>query len=318
LKQPTEIRPVWESADCHLCGPTGSSQLFTTTVSGAAGVRSVSLVRCKTCGLVFLNPRPTEAAIESFYEEDYAPHRAVSEAGAMTESLQRSAFRVDASAPARFLTTPLRWFLNTLGTRPLLHGRRGDRLIDVGCASGRHLLLYHRLGWDVLGLEADAGCCGLIRDELRLPVLEGSWSEAHIEPGQHNAVMFWHVLEHLHDPRAALEKAFRALKPGGVIQIAAPTCDGAGFSTFGEHWAALEVPKHLYFFSGVVLRKLLEEAGFIDVRVRPLWRESLIVWKRSAEKERAETGAGPSSFALVPLFRKGPDVLLAEAVRPSS
>jgi len=311
-------RIEWESTYCCLCGADSGRPVLSTVLGPEDDAREVSIIRCTGCGLVYLNPRPSPASISHFYRGNYGPHRAVPRPSGFAWALQRLAFRVDTSPARRTLSRPLRWFLNTLGTRPLLHGRPGDGLIDVGCASGRHLYLYHRLGWDVLGIESDQECCALIRRLLGLPVVEGSWVEAETKVEAYNAVIFWHVLEHIHDPRAALEKAFRSLAPGGLVQIAVPTCDGAGFPAFRECWAALEFPRHLFFFSESTLRRLLDQTSFTGIRIRPLWRESLVAWKRSAEKERAETGNGHGFFALVPPFRKGPDILLAEAVRPLS
>lgn len=305
----------WEHVTCNLCGYDTGSIIFATVIENHGLPHKVQLIRCAGCGLVYLSPRPTRQAIRRYYEREYGPHHAPVRLAGISWKLQKAAFRTDASPLLLKLTAVIRWVINTFGTRPLLLGRLGHRLIDVGCATGHHLSLYHQLGWDVQGVESDAACCSRIRGHLQLPVIEGSWEEAEIKPGQAEAVIFWHVLEHLHNPREGLRKGFDALAPSGTVQIAAPTCDGFGFKTFQENWAALELPRHLFFFSRNTLHRILEETGFTQVRVRTLLRESLLVWKRSGDYPQSGT---KRQFirALGAFLRSGGDVLLAEAKKP--
>jgi 2-polyprenyl-3-methyl-5-hydroxy-6-metoxy-1,4-benzoquinol methylase len=306
-------KPDWEFVECNLCGNESGTIVFETQIIDGGESHRAKLIECKACDLVYLNPRPTGDTISRFYQENYEPHRVSTVARGLTWRVQRAAFRVDAAPWRRRLTALLRFTINTLGTRPLLLGNPGDRLIDVGCATGRHLLLYHDLGWDIQGVESDPKCCSMIRETLQLPVIEGSWFDAETEAGSVQAIIFWHVLEHLHDPRAALRKAFATLAPGGTLQLSVPTCDGVGFTTFRESWAALELPRHLFFFSRSALRRLLEEVGFTDIRTRTLWRESFLVWKRSRQNKKQRVGPVDLLRRLCP----GGDVLLTEARKPN-
>jgi 2-polyprenyl-3-methyl-5-hydroxy-6-metoxy-1,4-benzoquinol methylase len=75
-----------------------------------------------------------------------------------------------------------------------------------------------------------------------------------------------HVLEHLHDPSAALAKCRRALAPGGHLWIATPNLESAGHELFGRDRLHLDPPRHLVLFARDTLDRLLTRCGFLPVR----------------------------------------------------
>ncbi|MBW2007681.1 MAG: hypothetical protein DRH20_04705 [Deltaproteobacteria bacterium] len=93
----------------------------------------------------------------------------------------------------------------------LLHPRPGQRVLDVGCGSGNHLLILNRLGLDITGLDASptmirrAGERLGQRCELRL----GRAEDLPFEDNAFDVVIMIHTLEFLADPVAALREAGR-------------------------------------------------------------------------------------------------------------
>jgi len=53
-----------EAVPCPLCASSDYGPAFVRTDRG-------QVVRCLNCGLLFLNPRPNEAAIRAFYNGSY-------------------------------------------------------------------------------------------------------------------------------------------------------------------------------------------------------------------------------------------------------
>src|SRR5229473_4625605 len=60
---------VWEKTPCPLCGQADEELLMATTLE--TGKADLRVVRCKACGLAYLNPRPDQDSIARFYPEDY-------------------------------------------------------------------------------------------------------------------------------------------------------------------------------------------------------------------------------------------------------
>jgi len=81
------------------------------------------------------------------------------------------------------------------------------------------------------------------------------------------AVVFWHSLEHLPEPGAALEKAVSLLSSGGTLIVAVPNSDSFQASAFGDRWFALDLPRHLVHLTSDALLDRMQALGLRVERV---------------------------------------------------
>jgi 2-polyprenyl-3-methyl-5-hydroxy-6-metoxy-1,4-benzoquinol methylase len=149
-------------------------------------------------------------------------------------------------------------------------GRRPGRLLDVGCAYGFFLEEARRQGWRAEGIDLSAGA--IAHAESRgLDARVASLESAEFEAESFDAVTMFYVLEHLLDPRAALEKVHRWLRPGGVLLLRIPhtaplvRC----LDALGIRNELFDPPHHLGDFDPRGLRRVLEQSGFSGVRTFP-------------------------------------------------
>lgn len=82
-----------------------------------------------------------------------------------------------------------------------------------------------------------------------------------------DVVSFWHVLEHLRDPKKFLFAARGNLKKKGELIIAIPNIDSFEFMFFRRDWFHLEPSLHLWHFSPKSLKIFLNKCGFKIVRI---------------------------------------------------
>jgi sterol 3beta-glucosyltransferase len=282
---------------CVLCGARGVPlyRHVRDRLHGAPGVWSV--VRCPApgCGLLWLDPVPTEEDLGKAYRTYYT-HRGESpprlqHVEAWLAGLRR-AYLGSRLGYGQLLPSRRRRFAAVLAAgliRAVPGGRdamvdtachlhapaAGARLLEVGFGSGRQLARMRDLGWEVSGVDVDPVVVAAAR-ERGLDVREGHLAAQRFPAGRFDAVYLSHVIEHVHDPVALLGECARVLKPAGTLVAITPNVDSRGHRRFGEAWFGLDPPRHLVLFSPAALREAALRAGFADADVRSSARIAFI------------------------------------------
>jgi 2-polyprenyl-3-methyl-5-hydroxy-6-metoxy-1,4-benzoquinol methylase len=244
------------------------------------------LRRCEACGLVRTHPRPAD--IDRFYPGGY--YGAGERYGPLATALLA---RVHAARAARL-------------TR--LHGGPG-RVLDLGCGPGLLLDALRRRGWSAVGIERSAAAAAFARDRLGLDVRVGEWQDSGVREGEIDAVILWHVLEHLASPGECLQWAVDRLKPGGVALLAAPDLGSPEARWAGEKWFHLDVPRHLTHFTRATLAALAARSRLEIVATSSFAPE----YDLFSFVQSTLNAAGLAPNALYNFVRKGDARVLASA-----
>lgn len=115
----------------------------------------------------------------------------------------------------------------------LLELTAGDRLLDVGCGIGRHVLEMshlpgHHVGidWSRKDLQKAAHWFRLMQSEGKARgwahFIEGDATRLPFPDEYFDRVICAEVLEHVSDDRVVLAELVRVLRPGGVLAISVP------------------------------------------------------------------------------------------------
>ena len=200
----------------------------------------LEFAECRSCGLAF---RPPAGDIGAHYEDPagYEADRIEEYAGAGFQS-QRRAGRVRARWLRGFAPPP-------------------GRLLDVGTAGGAFLLEARDAGWSVAGIEPMPGAAESARSR-GLDVQTGIVESASLPAGRFDAVTMWHVLEHIPEPLATLERLRESLAAGGVLAVEVPNGGSVMARREGADWRPAEPDVHVSQFTRAALGRLLERAGF--------------------------------------------------------
>jgi len=167
----------------------------------------------------------------------------------------------------------------TLGQKLKLveaHVSRGT-LLDYGCGTGMFLNAAAADGWKAFGIEPDAGARKLAQEGGNSIAATLKDFSAQNPSFRANAITLWHVLEHVPDLSKTISFLKAALDPGGVLIIAVPNLNSNDAAYYGEHWAAYDVPRHLYHFNKGSLEDLLNRNGFALTETRPMKFDSFYV-----------------------------------------
>ena len=220
------------SIPCNLCGGRDVDTLSTKSRSG----KSLRTVICRSCGLVWSDPRPHDA--RQFYEHDYRLSYKNT-----YQPKPKHVLRAGKVALTRFEKI-----------RGLLLNRKA--VLDVGTGGGEFAYLLQSLGHRVNGIEPNRGYAEYSQQEYDLTVQIGFVQDAVFPPESFDVITIWHVLEHTEDPGSVLARLRSWLKPDGILVVEVPnveaTCQ-APQSTFHE--------AHLYNFNVVALRRLGRKQG---------------------------------------------------------
>jgi 2-polyprenyl-3-methyl-5-hydroxy-6-metoxy-1,4-benzoquinol methylase len=266
-----------ETVPCACCG-SASHEVYLRGVKELYNGLDAwfDVVRCLDCGHCFTNPRPTRETIGCFYPDSaryYQPRVQRTEKARETRSALRR------SILANHFKYNFRKFPQVIDFLPFILLRRRfllahlprfvpqGRLLDVGCAWGGYLLRMRHLGWEVCGIELNAAAADYARDTLGLDVHAGSFADLSYPDASFDVIHLSMVLEHLHDPAAALSSIRRMLRPGGQLILSVPDISGVEARFFREKAYTLQVPQHLHHFTPESIRRLLQRAGFRVERI---------------------------------------------------
>ncbi len=244
-----------EARICLVCGQTEFTDLFTARDHLVSGEIFV-IRRCNACSFTFTAEPPAEKEIGRYYlSEDYISHS--DKRQTFTERLYHLARRYMLGRKQKLVTG-------------VTH-RDSGTLLDIGSGTGYFASFMQQKGWKVTGIELNEqarnysvtrfGIKALAPEEVR-----------DISDRSVDCITFWHVLEHLHEPAMWMKEVNRILKDDGKCIIALPNLDSADARWFGDRWAALDVPRHLWHFAPATLNRFAGDHGFIcrEIRAMPL------------------------------------------------
>lgn len=161
-------------------------------------------------------------------------------------------------------------------------GRKGA-LLDIGAGTGDFLVTAKNAGWTVAGYEPNDSARNIARGK---GIAFAESIEA-IAGNTYDVVTMWHVLEHVPDVEKQIAQLKRIVKHDGVIIIAVPNYKSFDAKHYGEHWAAYDVPRHLWHFSATAIKKLFGAQDMQVVEILPMKFDSYYV---SLLSEKYQTG----------------------------
>lgn len=226
-----------DSGQCRLCGSSELQRFFWMEVYAGSGQQ---LRRCGHCAAVYLAPGFTEAGLANFYGARY---RQLFPAEVPWRSSARFfAWRGDHDIARERLSliTP--------------HLAQGARLFEMGSGFGAFLGQAAALRGDLhlSASEPDRINRTALLDQARVHFIDAL---ADLGPARLDALVAFHVLEHLIDPRTFLAQAAAALSVNGQLWLEVPDLMSDWNTRLFVH------PAHLSYFCADSLQRLAESAG---------------------------------------------------------
>ncbi|MCI0504638.1 MAG: class I SAM-dependent methyltransferase, partial [Gammaproteobacteria bacterium] len=209
-----------------------------------------NVVRCRTCGLMRTNPRPSKDSIGYYYPSNYGPYIGSKVQKDLTNCKKGIGGAIKSIAGL---------FMDSRATR-IPNLKRG-RMLEIGCASGSFLHKMAKDGWIVEGIEFSTEAAKSART-LGYNVYAGPLETAPEPEEKFDLVVGWMVLEHLHDPIECLNRLHCWSNPDAWLVLSVPNAAAIEFCLFRNKWYGLHLPNHLYHFTPHTIEKALAATGW--------------------------------------------------------
>ncbi|EDM45343.1 hypothetical protein SCB49_06037 [unidentified eubacterium SCB49] len=216
--------------------------------------------------MLITTPQPSVASLPSYYEsEDYISHT----------DKKKGLFAF------LYQTVKSYSLKNKVNLISTLNNGTGN-LLDIGAGTGDFLTVAKQNNWNVSGIEVNEQARNLAQKKgiHLLADIEDSGSK------KYDVITLWHVLEHIPDLEKMCAKLESLLTDNGHLIIAVPNYKSFDAIYYKEHWAAFDVPRHLWHFSQNSMKKLFSPALQL-IKTKPMFFDSYYV---SLLSEKYKTG----------------------------
>ena len=229
---------------CPLCGACGIRHLHERPFQNVVW----RLAHCRSCGLRFTDPTPTDEQLRSFYSGDFhAPLRIPGAAEAMFSERFR-----------RYVD----WIVEFVP---------GGRALDVGCATGFLPWMLRQKGFDVEGIELHPDSARWGAEHYGIPIACGTLESVAPQAGSYDLIVLTEIVEHTRQPLEFLRAVRPLLKAGGYALVTFPDITAAKSRYYRwiskltgreDFWITCHMPFHTWEFTPRTAAATFSKAGF--------------------------------------------------------
>lgn len=246
-----ELLPHIIIRSCPVCGSGNIEKRFSCTDHFLTG-EDFNINACADCKVLITSPQPQKETIGSYYQsEQYVSHSDTKKG--LINKLYHLVRDISVRRKYRLISR---------------HKSKGA-ILDIGCGTGYLLNRFKQKGWMTKGIEPETGAREFAVSSFNLDVDDETALEQ-LSQSSFDVISMWHVLEHVHDVNDRMKRMLSLLKQDGVAIVALPNHASYDAKVYGAHWAAWDVPRHLYHFNQTAFKNLLEATGFELIATYPM------------------------------------------------
>lgn len=216
---------------CNLCEKNDAEELYLIK----RFKKHFKIVKCRNCGLVYVNPQPTEEELRKYYNSFY---------------------RVPLKTNEKLVLKKARELINEIKRT-----KKTGSLLEIGCSYGFLLQYFKRREWYVKGIEISQEASDYARSRFGIDVFTGTLRE-YKRRERFDLIVMLDVLEHLSNPAEELSLVNKYLKKDGLLVLTTPNIDSLDSWISKDSWEWMIPPEHLFYFSSETISSLLHKYNF--------------------------------------------------------
>ena len=243
-----------EHIKCNLCGSSEYEVIhkglkeenvdLTKKYSSSSNiVGNDQIVRCKNCGLKYVNPRLSGEEIVIGYSEG-SDELFISQAKGRELTFKKSLKLIEK------------------------YSNKG-KILDIGTAGGSFLKVARDSEWIVEGIEPNKWLCDWGFKKYGIKIRQGTlfYKKNKFKNEEFDVITLWDVLEHVTNPKETLQECNRIMKKNGLLVVNYPDIGSFVAKSMGKRWIFL-LSVHLFYFDRKTIKKILNETGFEVIKIK--------------------------------------------------
>jgi 2-polyprenyl-3-methyl-5-hydroxy-6-metoxy-1,4-benzoquinol methylase len=244
-------------SSCPICGGT-QFIVHSKIKDHSISQELFQLNKCQSCGFLFTNPQPEGDALWKYYQsENYISHSKISKGfiNSWYKRVQNLNLQLKFNAIKKYVP-------------------RGTWL-DYGAGAGDFVKFVQQKKIDILGFEPNETARKTAAQQgIHLDHPEALFA---IKKETFACITLWHVLEHIPNFSEILAQFSLILKANGILVLALPDYESLDAQYYGENWAALDVPRHLWHFTQKDIDSLAKQNNLDLIKTRGMIFDSFYV-----------------------------------------
>jgi len=209
--------------DCARCKLNTTKLLFVK--------QGFSIVQCKNCNFVYVNPRIADEQLADIYKHNYFSNNDYGYNGYEQEKrLRVKNFQKWLNAVKRFIPT-----------------NNNIRTLDIGCAAGYCLDVMKINGWQAEGIELDEAMCVSLNN--RGFKVSSSGLNNFKNQDKYNVITLFDVLEHLPDVDGVFQRIYNLTADEGIVVVVTPNHGSIQRKLMGKKWFQYKPVEHIQYFT---------------------------------------------------------------------
>lgn len=238
---------------CPACGSERVAKKFTAIDYTATG-EPFDIYECSACGMRFTQNAPIEQEAGRYYDSpDYISH---------TDTRKGIVNKVYHYVRSIMLRRKASLVMTALGSKE-------GRLLDIGAGTGYFANEMKRKGFYVNAVDVSPEARSFAQEHFGLAEEDISAINTYKDQS-FDVITMWHVMEHVYRLSEEWQNLHRLLKDDGILIVALPNCSSADEHHYKSHWAAYDVPRHLWHFTPHTMHLVAEQYGFKIIDIKPM------------------------------------------------
>ncbi len=227
---------------CSICNSSSLMELFNAHPLDYSSTANFKIVKCEQCGYVISSGAANNITLYesgSYDEKEKFWHKWV-----------RSIFQILEVNKTAYLEKYL---------------QPNASVFEIGVGKGNFLSALRNKGYQVAGIEPSKRSFAVASQKLGASIVNCKIEEISSYQSinkKYNAIVLWHVLEHLQNPFEIIERLKEHLLPSGILMIGVPNFDSYQSSYGKNDWYHLDPSRHISHFNPEFLKIQLTKGNF--------------------------------------------------------